>query len=175
MPTIWAHTVAMTTTASLQALAARRPLVIDDLPREHGGLRHELIDGRLFVSPLGDVPHQAMVGRIYAALLPHVPAGSLVLPGVNVILGERTLVIPDVGVVDPAHLVRSDLGVAPAGLLLAVEITSPTTRRRDLTDKRDLYRTWEVPLLIVDRSTDPHTFIRAGELPPWAGVLQPGL
>jgi Uma2 family endonuclease len=108
-------------------------------------------------------------------LLPHVPAGSLVLPGVNVILGERTLVIPDVGVVDPAHLVRSDLGVAPAGLLLAVEITSPTTRRRDLTGKRDLYRRWEVPLLIVDRSTDPHTFIRVGELPPWAGVLQPGL
>jgi hypothetical protein len=34
---------------------------------------------------------------------------------------------------------------------------------------------WEVPLLIVDRSTDPHTFIRVGELPPWAGVLQPGL
>jgi hypothetical protein len=76
-------------------------------------------------------------------------------------------------VVDPAHLVHDGLGVSPKGLLFAVEITSPSTRRRDLTIKRDLYAEWEVPYLLVDRSTSPHRYTAYGELPAWAGAVQP--
>jgi Uma2 family endonuclease len=51
-----------------------------------------------------------------------------------------------------------------------VEVTSPSTRRRDLTAKRDLYRDWEVPMIIVDRSRMPSMIVE-GELPGWVGDL----
>jgi Uma2 family endonuclease len=92
---------------------------------------------------------------------------------VNVILGSQTIVEPDVAVVDPAHLVRNGLGVSPKGLLFAVEISSPSTRRRDLTLKRELYGEWEVPYLLVDRATSPHAYTGYGELPDWTDVVLP--
>ena len=61
--------------------------------------------------------------------------------------------------------------MAPEGDRLAVEITIPSTRVRDLTVKRDLYGEWNVPYLIVDRSTTPPVARRHGELPLYAKVL----
>jgi Uma2 family endonuclease len=159
--------------ANLLDLAGRRPLQIDDLPREADNVRYELIDGSLYVTPLGDFEHQALAARFVTVLLPGIPDGTVVLAGVNVIIGSQTMVEPDIAVVDPAHLVHEGLGVAPEGLLFVVEVTSPSTRRRDLTIKRDLYLEWQVPYLLVDRSTVPHTYTRHGELPDWAHVVLP--
>ncbi len=89
----------------------------------------------------------------------------------DVIAGDVTLVEPDVAVVDPAHLVRRGLGVSPAGLAFIVEITSPSTRRRDMTIKRDPHREWQVPLLVVDRSVTPHALVLEGEPPSWAAPV----
>ncbi len=161
------------TSVNLLDLAGQRPLRIDDLPRDVDNVRYELIDGSLYVTPLADVEHQMLATRFATVLSPGIPEGSVVLAGVNVIVGNQTVVEPDVAVVDPAHLVLDGLGVSPKGLLLVVEITSPSTRRRDLTIKRELYREWEVPYLLVDRSTGPHTYTGYGELPAWAGVLLP--
>ncbi|HST83485.1 MAG TPA: Uma2 family endonuclease [Kineosporiaceae bacterium] len=160
-------------TVNLIDLAGQRPLQIEDLPREVDNVRYELIDGSLYVTPLADYEHQDLVLKIAMLLAAKNPQGSTVLPGVNVILGSQTIVEPDVAVVDPAHLVHDGLGVSPKGLLFVVEITSPSTRRRDLTIKRQLYSEWEVPYLVVDRSTSPHTYAGYGDLPTWAGVVLP--
>ena len=156
-------------------LAGQRRLRIEDLPQDVENVRYELIDGSLYVTPLGDFEHQALASRFTTLLAASIPPGSVALAGVNVILGSRTVVEPDVAVVDPAHLVRDGLGVSPKGLLFAVEITSPSTRRRDLTIKRELYREWDVPYLLVDRDTTPHAYLPQGDLPAWTDVLLSGL
>lgn len=105
------------------------------------------------------------VGQILAA---RIPRGLRVAPGVNVVVGEQTLVIPDVAVIDPSHLAHGDPGVAPSGLALVVEVTSPSTRRRDLTIKRELYAEWNVPYVVVDRTGGPYPVSAYGPpLPGW--------
>jgi Uma2 family endonuclease len=162
------------TTTSLIELAGQRELTVEDLPTDVDGVRYELIDGSLYVTPLGDFEHQLLATRIATLLTPGLPEGLASLAGVNVILGDQTMVEPDVAVVDPAHLVRDGLGVSPKGLLFAVEITSPSTRRRDLTIKRQLYREWDVPYLLVDRHSSPHSYTTHGSLPAWAQVTSSG-
>jgi hypothetical protein len=46
-----------------------------------------------------------------------------------------------------------------------------TVSGHDLTIKRELYRQWGGPYVIVDRATDPFTMQVEGELPEWATVL----
>ncbi len=156
----------------LLALAHLRPLTIDDLPDEDALGRTELIEGSLYVTPGADFEHQLIVSDLLMRLRDRTPAGVVALPGVNVIDGDATLVIPDVVVADPDMLVRDGLGVSPAGVLLAVEITSPSTRTHDLTIKRKLYEDWGVPYVLVDRRTQPATWSTFTDLPSWAfGIL----
>jgi Uma2 family endonuclease len=159
------------TMAELWWHAATESLTIDDLPADIDGVRLELIDGSLSVTPLGDLDHQRLVNSITRRLESGLPAGLEALPGANVVLGDHTTLIPDVVVVDSSYAVRNGLGVSPAGVRLVVEITSPSTRRRDLTIKRELYREWGAPYVIVDRSTDPHTYRTEGDLPDWARAV----
>lgn len=154
-------------------LGARGGLTIADLPDEGvvGG-RMELIDGSLIVTPLGDLDHQEWASELTSRLRAQkLPEGCRALAGVTIVLGDQTLIIPDVAVVDRAFSAHGGLGVAPEGLRLAVEITSPSTRRHDLTTKRELYRDWSVPYLIVDRSTSPATLLVDGDLPNYAASL----
>ena len=86
-------------------------------------------------------------------------------------MGEQTLLIPDVAVIDPDHLTHQDLGVSPAGLELVIEVTSVSTRRRDLSIKRELYLEWKVPYIVVDRAGGPYTLSAYGPpLPEWIGL-----
>jgi Uma2 family endonuclease len=50
-----------------------------------------------------------------------------------------------VTVINPDHLTHRDLGISPAGLELMIEVTSASTRRRDLSIKRELYLEGKVP------------------------------
>jgi Uma2 family endonuclease len=151
--------------------AARVPLTVADLPDDVAGARFELIDGSLIVTPLGDVVHQQLVLDYAFSIRSRLPGDLTVLAGVNVIVGVQTLVEPDVAVVDPTFVTSDGLGVSPQGLRLAVEVTSPSTRRRDLSIKRELYREWGVPYLVVDRSTQPFTLHVDGDLPAYAVQL----
>ncbi len=126
-----------------------RVMTIDDLPAEEVGTRHELIDGGLLVTPDPTVNHQVIVSQVIGGLVAQEPS-AFVLPGANVIVGEATLLIPDVVVITEAAARRGELGVAPADLLLVVEVESPATRRRDRTLKRELYAEWNVPYWLVD-------------------------
>jgi Uma2 family endonuclease len=161
----------------LLRLNAQRPLTVDDLPAEDP--RFGLIDGELFVvPPMADGAHQRIAGELTAKLFVRaegsvmgMPSGLQVWPGGNVIENDETLLMPDVMVVDPAFLVHKGLGVGPRGLLLAIEISSPSTRRHDLVDKRELYERWGVPFIFVDRKPDPWQIRVFGELPGWAEGL----
>jgi len=158
----------MTTAPDLFARAGRGPVLVSDLPDDTGGARYELIDGSLYVTPSADAPHQMLCFDLGRVLASRVPPGLRVAPGVNVIVGEQTLVVPDVAVIDPDHLTHRDLGVDPAGLALVIEVTSVSTRRRDLTIKRELYLEWKVPYVVVDRTGVPPTVSAYGPpLPEW--------
>lgn len=97
--------------ADLFARAAHGPLTIADLPLDVQGVRIELIDGGLYVTPLGDFEHQRLISDNSYLIRPHLPAGLEVLAGVNVIVGEQTLVEPDIAVVDPLSPIAA--GVCP--------------------------------------------------------------
>jgi len=161
----------------LLELNAWRPLTVHDLPAQDR--RFGLIDGELFVvPPMADGSHQRLVGDLTTELNIRrrdpgsgLPAEFQIWPGGNVIAGETTVVMPDVLVIDPRHLVHEGLGISPGGLRLVVEISSPSTRRRDLTEKRDLYERWNTPYILVDRQPTSWQVRVFGELPGWAENL----
>jgi Uma2 family endonuclease len=109
---------------------------LDLLPDD--GLQYELLDGLLLVSPAPVTRHQRAVGRLYSALIAACPQ-----TGMEVFLApldwrpdNRTSLQPDL-------LVVRDEDVEPANirkpLVLAVEVLSPSTRRKDLILKRSKY------------------------------------
>jgi Uma2 family endonuclease len=152
---------------SLADLSRPTPaLTIADLP-EDGRLRHELIDGSMIVTPSPDLQHQALVMEYVAALRAVTPADLTVLASVNVIESDVTLVIPDVAIVDIQGATADGLGVTPGAVRLIVEVTSPSTRRHDLKTKRDLYESWAVPYIVVDRRTVPFTVSVFGDVPSY--------
>jgi Uma2 family endonuclease len=124
-------------------------LTYDDLRAfPDDGLRRELIDGELHVSPAPGLRHQASVLAIGAALRAHVRehGGAVYVAPTDVRVSDRTVVEPDVLMLssDRASHQRSDayIDVVPD---LVVEVSSPSTRRLDLVRKRALYERERVP------------------------------
>jgi Uma2 family endonuclease len=121
------------------------------------GLRHEVVDGEHLVTPAPSWIHQAAVlqlARRLADYLDRTRVGHLVIAPADVEFDEHNLVQPDLFV---APLVE---GKPPRtfkdvrALLLAVEVASPSTIRRDRIDKRQLYRQQRVTeYWIVDVDT----------------------
>jgi Uma2 family endonuclease len=147
-------------------------LTVDEVEAlEANGLYNvELLNGRLLLTPIGDIEHQHLSGVLYTKLQVGLPAGLMVLNGVNVYDGNQVKVIPDVVVIDPELSVRDGKGVSPDGLILAIEITSPSNRGTDLVEKRDQYEAWGVPYLLIDRKYSPHRHTVFGDWPTWEGA-----
>ncbi|MEX1164049.1 MAG: Uma2 family endonuclease [Nitriliruptor sp.] len=125
-------------------------LTYDDLQPmpQDDGLRRELIDGELFVSPSPVRRHQLAVMAIGSAFHTYVRAhGGLAFPApMDVVFAPGTVVEPDVVVLgsDRAADLRDErfIDVVPD---LVVEVSSPSTRRLDLIKKRRLYEREGVP------------------------------
>ncbi len=107
------------------------------------GNRYEVLDGELVVMPPPSWAHQVAVEQLYLMLHAYVrehALGWVKLSPSAVVLSERRLVQPDVFV-----LPRGE-GAAPrdwsdiTALLLAVEVLSPSTARRDRWQKRRMYQ-----------------------------------
>lgn len=119
------------------------------LPRDHrwtvadlartpdDGLRYELVDGVLLVSPAPTNRHQVVVGELYLVLR------AACTSDVRVMLAPTDYQPTDRRSLQPDLLVarRADVGDEPIGapLLLAVEVLSPSTRSVDLLLKRGVY------------------------------------
>lgn len=112
---------------------------VADLERERERderLRWELLEGELVMTPSPRTVHQRVAFRLAVLLDGAVGEGVEVLPApIDVHLSARTVLQPDVVVVRTDQLVDEGVTGAP---VLAVEVLSPSTRRRDLQAKPEL-------------------------------------
>ena len=115
-----------------------RRLTRDDLVElPDDGLRYEVIDGDLLVSPAPRYRHQRLSAMLLHLLMSSCPAGLTVLHAPFAVgLAEDTEVQPDLLVAPRAEFTEVDLPTAP---MLVVEILSPSTRHVDLEIKRVHY------------------------------------
>jgi len=118
-------------------------LTVDDLQdTPDDARRYELIDGILLVSPGPVAPHQRAAMRLGTALHLGCPEGLEVFGPFTLRLSRHTEVIPDVAVVrvGPDPLPRY-----PRDVRLVVEVLSVSTRRRDLSLKKQVYADAGIP------------------------------
>ena len=114
---------------------------------EDSSCREELLDGVYVVSPNPTLRHQRAVMAMYHRLTPalerHPDLLLFPLSG-DIVLGSRTVVVPDLFVVPkpPSAYVHWREVARP---ILAVEILSPGTAGRDRGIKRRLYQQAKVP------------------------------
>jgi Uma2 family endonuclease len=112
------------------------------------GRRYEILDGDLYMSPSPGPQHQRIAGRIYAILDAHVRKAGLgeAFPApLDVLLEEHEIVEPDVVFVSRARasiITEANIRGVPD---LLVEILSPSTKSRDIRDKRNIYARCGVP------------------------------
>lgn len=107
---------------------------LDALPDD--GLRYELLDGILLVSPAPTRRHQRAVLELAALLRAECPPGmEAVVAPLDWRPDIRTSLQPDVLVLKNRNL------TAPVNqsIILAVEVLSPSTRRKDSVYKRSKY------------------------------------
>ena len=127
-----------------QVVALPRRYTVADydlLPED--GPRHELIDGVLTEMPSPTTLHQWISGLLFNAMFAVVMRdrlGRLFADPLDVELSDGVVVQPDILFVSSARAeVIRDARIVGAPDLV-VEISSPTTRDRDLIGKRNAYR-----------------------------------
>lgn len=112
------------------------------------GNRYETVHGELLVTPAPRSWHQVVVVRIILALttyLEETRAGYAFSSPADISWGSDVLVQPDVFVV-PLEEARTLDWARMKGLLLAVEVLSPSSSRADRFTKRRLYQEQGIPL-----------------------------
>lgn len=112
------------------------------------GKRHELIDGKHYVTPSPNRKHQAIAWNltvIIGTYLETHPVGRAFAAPFDVLFSEFDVVEPDLLYISNARrdeiLTTQHVRGAPN---LVVEIGSPSTRKRDETIKRKLYERFGV-------------------------------
>jgi len=106
------------------------------------GVRRELLDGELVVMPAPSLLHQNVVAAVHDALRTYLRAhaiGSAHMSPADIEFSPRRLVQPDVFVVPLIDGRKARSWKEIRGLLLAVEVSSPTTARYDRIKKRHIY------------------------------------
>ena len=120
------------------------------------GVRREIIDGELHVTPSSTVRHQDSVGFIFVALCNHITGsggGRAFIAPLDVRLAEHDIVEPDViFVAEDRYEIIKEKFLLGAPTLLVEVVSDPRT---DRVRKRDLYARAGVPeYWIVDPDAD---------------------
>jgi Uma2 family endonuclease len=120
-----------------------KPWTVEELQRlPDDGNKYEVIDGELFVTPAPAEVHEDILARLTRILDPFVAQH-----GLGRVYRPRAVVRTQGSEVEPDLMVRAkrsqprsgrDWDDAPVPILV-VEVLSPTTRRRDVMQKRDFY------------------------------------
>lgn len=108
-----------------------QPWTVEDLysfPED--GMRYELLDETLLVSPPPSVPHQRAARRLVESIAAVAPDGVEVLEAVRVAL-PAGLLVPDVVVAWTAAVDTAERELAAADVLAVVEIVSRSSRAND--------------------------------------------
>lgn len=152
-----------------------------DLPEpSDAGVRYELLDGELLVSPTPRIRHQDSVLALVMALHGHLaPRGGKALPApVAVVLSEATVLEPDVVAVTAARMDGFDEMRYVGAPDLVIEVSSPSSRRTDVLRKRRAYEQAGVPeFWFVDLDADQvHRYVlgQDGAYGPPTVVLDDG-
>ena len=121
-----------------------------------GNKRRELIDGEVYTTSTFSVQHQRVIGQcllFVGTFLQKNPLGEIIVGPLNVIFSEEN---DDVAVPDSLYIsnekrsIISERGIEGAPDWL-IEVTSPSTYRRDFGVKLKLYQKYGVSLYwIVD-------------------------
>jgi Uma2 family endonuclease len=119
------------------------PEEYDALPED--GIRRELVDGVLHVSPSPTSRHQRAAMRLGAALDMSAPAEYTVLEGVEIKLAERLRYIPDLLAVTATAYGGDRCLYHPHEVALAVEIVSESSRGMDRILKPSHYAAAGIP------------------------------
>lgn len=170
------------------ALPQHKPLTVADYLASNDESRWELIDGMIYdMAPAPVLRHQGLVGQVHLSLAQAFrkkggndggdgpPGCRVFIAPVDVVLGPKTVVQPDVVVVcDPAKLANGRyVDGAPD---LVVEILSPATAKKDRLTKRLAYQAAGVPeYLIIDPAADTlEQFLLTDGIYPAPNVFAPG-
>jgi Uma2 family endonuclease len=126
-------------------LPADRPMTVadlDDTPDD--GLRYELDDGVLVVSPAPMMIHQRVLLRLEVLLDAACPAEFMVVGGPGVEISEIQYRIPDLAVIEAGSVAITDKNLTrpPA---LAIEIASRSTAQYDRNRKKVVYAEFGIP------------------------------
>ena len=132
---------------------------LDALPED--GLRRELLDGVLLVSPSPTDIHQIIAMRLGVTLEETCPDDLQVTQGVEVRINHRRSFIADVLVATDEAARRRARFYNPQEVVLAVEIVSPTSQSIDRVMKPSLYAKAGIPYfwrIETDGGLRVHTF-----------------
>lgn len=151
-------------------VTARAKLTYRDFLRfPDDGRRHELIDGKHYVTPSPNRKHQAVGGNLHfwiRSYLEREPRGRIFMAPFDVIFSFFDIVEPDLLYIsrERAEQILTDKHVRGAPDLV-IEIASPSTRRRDELKKRHLYERYGVTeYWVVDLEVDAvRVYRRQGE------------
>jgi Uma2 family endonuclease len=117
------------------------------------GNRYEVIDGILYVTPAPRPAHQVVLERLARRLFDHVEryvAGVQMRAPADIVFGPNRAVQPDLFVAPLVRGRRPETWQEITHLLLAVEVLSPGTAKRDRGVKRRLYQKHADEYWIVD-------------------------
>lgn len=104
------------------------------------GQRHELVEGRLLVSPPPSGPHQVLALRLARLLDDAAPPGLQTVQGLGVRVPGGSVLVPDIVVAEREAVLRDNSGILdPSAVRLVVEIVSPGSATVDRLTKPALY------------------------------------
>ncbi len=121
-----------------------KPLTYDEVQQfPDDGLRYELVDGELLVTPSPNLVHQRIVLNLAVILRGAVGADlEVLIAPFDWLVSPRTFFEPDVIVFRREDVTERNLPVPP---VLAVEVLSPGTRHRDVGLKKRAYEDAGLP------------------------------
>jgi len=112
------------------------------------GQRHELIDGEHYVTATPNLRHQIICGNLFGMIWSYLqqnPIGRAIGSPLDVIFSPFDVVEPDLLYVSKQRFAELEPSPWIKGAPnLVVEIGSPSTRKRDETNKRHLYERFGV-------------------------------
>ncbi len=130
------------------ATEAPAQLTYDDLQAfPEDNFRRELIDGELIVTAAPNTRHQRAVRELVVEFAIYArDHGGEVLPApYDVYFSDTNVVEPDVLFVTADHVGRVEDKYIRAAPDIVIEVSSPSTRRLELSRKKDLYERFAVP------------------------------
>lgn len=133
---------------------------LDALPED--GIRRELIDGVLHVSPSPASFHQIIAMRLGVALEESCPPEYVVTQAVEVRVNKRRCFIPDVLITTAEAAARNPRKFQPHEVLLTIEIVSPSSTGMDRIAKPGFYAQARIPFywrVELEPALSVHTYL----------------